>query len=81
MELIRLKLVSEKLIFLCVMNEWQCIYVFVGVTMYVLSISSISEVLMDFTLDFYFRQMWKDPRLKFEGTEGISTLSVGSEFL
>ncbi|OXA60668.1 Gamma-aminobutyric acid receptor subunit beta, partial [Folsomia candida] len=55
--------------------------VVVGVTMYVLSISSISEVLMDFTLDFYFRQMWKDPRLKFEGTEGISTLSVGSEFL
>jgi hypothetical protein len=48
----------------------------VGVTMYVLSISSISEVLMDFTLDFYFRQMWKDPRLAFEGTEGISTLSV-----
>ncbi|XP_021947667.1 gamma-aminobutyric acid receptor subunit beta isoform X1 [Folsomia candida] len=51
----------------------------VGVTMYVLSISSISEVLMDFTLDFYFRQMWSDNRLSFTGP--VKTLSVGSEFL
>ncbi|XP_043461066.1 gamma-aminobutyric acid receptor subunit beta isoform X2 [Leptopilina heterotoma] len=53
----------------------------VGVTMYVLSISSVSEVLMDFTLDFYFRQFWKDPRLAFKKRTGVETLSVGSEFI
>ncbi|XP_047362366.1 gamma-aminobutyric acid receptor subunit beta isoform X7 [Vespa velutina] len=53
----------------------------VGVTMYVLSISSVSEVLMDFTLDFYFRQFWTDPRLAFTQQKGVETLSVGSEFI
>ncbi|XP_014240925.1 gamma-aminobutyric acid receptor subunit beta isoform X11 [Cimex lectularius] len=53
----------------------------VGVTMYVLSISSLSEVKMDFTLDFYFRQFWTDPRLAFRKQKGVETLSVGSEFI
>ncbi|XP_066994948.1 gamma-aminobutyric acid receptor subunit beta [Anabrus simplex] len=53
----------------------------VGVTMYVLSISSLSEVKMDFTLDFYFRQFWTDPRLAFTKRPGVETLSVGSEFI
>ncbi|XP_068893854.1 gamma-aminobutyric acid receptor subunit beta isoform X7 [Tenebrio molitor] len=53
----------------------------VGVTMYVLSISSLSEVQMDFTLDFYFRQFWTDPRLAFRKRPGVETLSVGSEFI
>ncbi|XP_012232457.1 gamma-aminobutyric acid receptor subunit beta isoform X1 [Linepithema humile] len=53
----------------------------VGVTMYVLSISSLSEVKMDFTLDFYFRQFWTDPRLAFKKRQGVETLSVGSEFI
>ncbi|XP_020297621.1 gamma-aminobutyric acid receptor subunit beta isoform X10 [Pseudomyrmex gracilis] len=53
----------------------------VGVTMYVLSISSLSEVKMDFTLDFYFRQFWTDPRLGFKQRPGVETLSVGSEFI
>ncbi|XP_024891604.1 gamma-aminobutyric acid receptor subunit beta isoform X3 [Temnothorax curvispinosus] len=53
----------------------------VGVTMYVLSISSLSEVKMDFTLDFYFRQFWTDPRLGFKPRTGVETLSVGSEFI
>lgn len=35
----------------------------------------------DFTIDFYFRQMWKDPRLAFQGTKGIETLCVSSQFL
>ncbi|VEN59734.1 unnamed protein product [Callosobruchus maculatus] len=55
--------------------------VVVGVTMYVLSISSLSEVKMDFTLDFYFRQFWTDPRLAFRKRPGVETLSVGSEFI
>nr|CAD7441790.1 unnamed protein product [Timema bartmani] len=53
----------------------------VGITMYVLSISSLSEVKMDFTLDFYFRQFWTDPRLAFRKRQGVETLSVGSEFI
>ncbi|KAK9884409.1 hypothetical protein WA026_007255 [Henosepilachna vigintioctopunctata] len=53
----------------------------VGVTMYVLSISSLSEVQMDFTLDFYFRQFWTDPRLAFRKQPAVETLSVGSEFI
>nr|QRX38897.1 gamma-aminobutyric acid receptor RDL2 subunit [Pediculus humanus corporis] len=53
----------------------------VGVTMYVLSISSVSEVLMNFTLDFYFRQFWTDPRLGFRKKPGVETLSVGSDFI
>lgn len=35
----------------------------------------------DFTLDFYFRQFWTDPRLAFNKQPGIETLSVGSEFI
>nr|AAB81966.1 gamma-aminobutyric acid receptor subunit [Lucilia cuprina] len=53
----------------------------VGVTMYVLSISSLSEVKMDFTLDFYFRQFRTDPRLAYRKRPGVETLSVGSEFI
>lgn len=53
----------------------------VGITMYVLSISSLSEVKMDFTLDFYFRQFWTDPRLGFPKKPGVETLSVGSDFI
>lgn len=37
--------------------------------------------MQDFTVDFYFRQMWKDPRLAFSGPETVKTLSVGSDFL
>ncbi|EPB73113.1 hypothetical protein ANCCEY_07810 [Ancylostoma ceylanicum] len=37
----------------------------VGITIHVSSISAVSEVDMDFTLDFYMRQTWQDPRLAF----------------
>ncbi|CAG5081568.1 Similar to Rdl: Gamma-aminobutyric acid receptor subunit beta (Drosophila simulans) [Cotesia congregata] len=36
---------------------------------------------IDFTLDFYFRQFWTDPRLAFKKRPGVETLSVGSEFI
>ncbi|KAG9509756.1 Gamma-aminobutyric acid receptor subunit beta, partial [Fragariocoptes setiger] len=51
----------------------------VNVTMRILSISSVSEVMMDFTADFYFRQTWVDPRLSFERLGDIRTLYVGAE--
>lgn len=51
----------------------------VNVTMRILSISSVSEVMMDFTADFYFRQTWVDPRLRFTKSGDITTLYVGAE--
>lgn len=51
----------------------------VNVTMRILSISSVSEVMMDFTADFYFRQTWVDPRLRFIRSGDIHTLYVGAE--
>uniref|UniRef100_T1IZK6 Neurotransmitter-gated ion-channel ligand-binding domain-containing protein n=1 Tax=Strigamia maritima TaxID=126957 RepID=T1IZK6_STRMM len=53
----------------------------VGVTMYIISISSLSEVQMDFTMDFYFRQYWHDNRLQFTARPGIESLSVGAEMI
>ena len=47
--------------------------------MYIISISSVSEVQMDFTSDFYFRQTWTDPRLSFDRHPGIHELYVGAE--
>lgn len=51
----------------------------VGVTMHITSISSVSEVNMDFTCDFYFRQAWRDGRLSFKPRTGIEALNVGAE--
>jgi len=51
----------------------------VGVTMFIISISTVSEVNMDFTCDFYFRQAWQDPRLSFKKTKDIDNLYVGAE--
>ncbi|XP_064637791.1 gamma-aminobutyric acid receptor subunit beta-like isoform X2 [Lineus longissimus] len=51
----------------------------VNVSMWVQSVSSISEVDMDFTLDMYFRQTWTDPRLRF--TEINEELSISADML
>lgn len=51
----------------------------VGVQLYIISISSVSEIQMDFTSDFYFRQSWMDSRLKFDARPGIYELYVGAE--
>lgn len=40
-----------------------------------------SSLPQDFTLDFYFRQFWTDPRLAYKKRAGVETLSVGSEFI
>lgn len=37
--------------------------------------------LKDFTLDFYFRQFWTDPRLAYRKRPGVEQLSVGSDFV
>ncbi|KAI6239783.1 Gamma-aminobutyric acid receptor subunit beta [Aphelenchoides fujianensis] len=58
----------------------------VGITVHVYSISAVSEVDMDFTLDFYLRQYWHDPRLAFgnlgnPGFAKIKSLTVGVDYL
>nr|AFO67939.1 unc-49B protein [Toxocara canis] len=59
----------------------------VGITIHVSSISAVSEVDMDFTLDFYLRQTWQDPRLAFGNSDlsfqrdKIESLTVGVDYL
>lgn len=52
----------------------------VNVSFHIIGISSVSEVQMDFTTDFYFRQKWFDPRLEFAPVGDINELCVGAEF-
>jgi hypothetical protein len=35
----------------------------------------------DFTLDMYFRQFWRDPRLAFERRPNLDKLVVGAEYI
>lgn len=51
----------------------------VGVTMQIISISTVSEVQMDFTSDFYFRQSWRDERLSFQKGPDLESMTVGAE--
>ncbi|KAK2716899.1 gamma-aminobutyric acid receptor subunit beta-like isoform X1 [Artemia franciscana] len=53
----------------------------VGITLFIVSISSMSEVGMDFTTDFYFRQYWNDNRLRYSKATGVELLSVSTEYL
>ncbi|KAL3098796.1 hypothetical protein niasHT_024550 [Heterodera trifolii] len=58
----------------------------VGITIHVTSISAVSEVDMDITLDFYLRQTWYDPRLAFQQLDPelarrIKKLTVGVDYL
>ena len=40
------------------------------------------HLFQDFTLDMYFRQFWKDDRLKFDrGSTGLEKLVVGAEYI
>ena len=41
----------------------------VGVSLFILSMSELSEKTMDFTFDMYFRQFWIDERLKFDSSQ------------
>lgn len=43
---------------------------------YVNSFYSISEQTMDYSLNFYLRQAWRDPRLAFEATDGIEKIKL-----
>jgi len=46
----------------------------VGVTAYILSMDSLSEENMDFSIDMYFRQFWFDPRLAFKRKDKLNKI-------
>uniref|UniRef100_A0A914LIK6 Gamma-aminobutyric acid receptor subunit beta n=1 Tax=Meloidogyne incognita TaxID=6306 RepID=A0A914LIK6_MELIC len=53
----------------------------VNVTIHVITISAISEVSMDYTLDLYLRQFWHDSRLAFSGILAHQNLTVGIDMV
>ncbi|KAI6201570.1 GABA-gated chloride channel receptor [Aphelenchoides besseyi] len=55
----------------------------VNVTAHVITISAISEVTMDFVVDLYLRQFWKDTRLAFDnfGNDETTSLTVGIDMV
>ncbi|KAK2159281.1 hypothetical protein LSH36_155g04080 [Paralvinella palmiformis] len=53
--------------------------VVVKVNLYVLSLSSISAINMEFTTDIYFREFWNDPRLIY--ADGPPHISLSSRFI
>ena len=53
----------------------------IGLSMRILTISAISELDMEFTVDMFFRQFWLDERLSYNLTSGIGTIIVGKEIL
>ncbi|XP_064601415.1 gamma-aminobutyric acid receptor subunit delta-like [Liolophura sinensis] len=46
----------------------------VAIGMYVHSLSAVSELNMEYTIDMYFRQFWNDPRLAFNHSYEYITL-------
>ncbi|VDM61615.1 unnamed protein product [Angiostrongylus costaricensis] len=52
----------------------------VNITAHITTISSITEVSMDYTLDLYLRQIWKDPRLAWE-SDVQSSLTIGVDMV
>ncbi|VDD92656.1 unnamed protein product, partial [Enterobius vermicularis] len=52
----------------------------VNITVFVQTISAISEVTMDYTIDLYLRQFWHDTRLAFE-SEDESSLTIGIDMV
>ncbi|VDK48932.1 unnamed protein product [Anisakis simplex] len=52
----------------------------VNVTAHITTISAISEVSMDYTLDLYLRQFWQDTRLAFR-SDDESSLTIGIDMV
>ncbi|XGW14029.1 hypothetical protein V3C99_000371 [Haemonchus contortus] len=52
----------------------------VNITAHITTISAITEVSMDYTLDLYLRQIWKDPRLAWE-SDVQSSLTIGIDMV
>uniref|UniRef100_A0A0N5BIF6 Gamma-aminobutyric acid receptor subunit beta n=1 Tax=Strongyloides papillosus TaxID=174720 RepID=A0A0N5BIF6_STREA len=55
----------------------------ISVTAHIITISAISEVTMDFSVDLYLRQFWKDTRLAFGkyNSININSLTIGIDMV
>lgn len=56
----------------------------VNLTAHIITISGVSEVSMDYTIDLYLRQFWRDKRLAFESLNSdgtTSSLTVGIDMV
>lgn len=56
----------------------------VNVTAHVITISAVSEVSMDYTVDLYLRQFWRDTRLMFDNFqkgEETTSLTIGIDMV
>ncbi|XP_062599864.1 glycine receptor subunit alpha-2-like isoform X2 [Saccostrea cucullata] len=51
------------------------------VQLYVLSIDSIRDANMDYTMSFYFRQRWIDPRLIYNASYGIEVIELDTKLM
>lgn len=47
--------------------------------MYILSLHSFSDNEMEFTMEFYFRQYWNDPRLAFQKIGKLDSIQSNFE--
>ncbi|KAJ6225873.1 hypothetical protein RDWZM_004418 [Blomia tropicalis] len=54
--------------------------VVINITILVNDISSVSEINMDFTIDFYFRQYWHDSRLSFTPIDNVDELTLSGDY-
>uniref|UniRef100_A0AC35U9B3 Protein disulfide-isomerase n=1 Tax=Rhabditophanes sp. KR3021 TaxID=114890 RepID=A0AC35U9B3_9BILA len=63
--------------------EFICPPLSVNVTAHIITISAISEVSMDYTLDLYLRQFWTDKRLAFRkyNSMNLTSLTVGFDMV
>ena len=52
----------------------------VGITLMVKGFSAVSEVDMEYKIDFYLRQFWKDPRLRFDLQPRVDVIGLTHEF-
>ncbi|XP_055333464.1 gamma-aminobutyric acid receptor subunit alpha-2-like isoform X2 [Paramacrobiotus metropolitanus] len=53
----------------------------VRINMVVISMGPISELNSDYSMDIYFRQKWRDERLKFNGSEDMKELALNNLML
>ena len=55
--------------------------VYVGVTIYVLGVQELNEHDQTFTIQMYFRQIWNDPRLRYENKSLSSSINNAKQII
>ena len=53
----------------------------VGLSVYLLAVSSLQEAEMQVSVQMYFRQFWRDPRLQYDARGTVNRMLFGQETL